>query len=447
MRIAGIFFVLCAFVLLAAPWAHADDSPDAADRIRQTLLYGIDSQVLDAIQGLQSTRDSGYTKELAQILSEQRSVDVQKAVLALFLDQKVKDGEASAKAVLGGWQDAQQDLLISSIQYLAGIGASGLPAALAPLVDSGDNMIGVTAIQALAKVGDASSVTLLLGKLKSADYPDARKSEIVLALGARKDPSAVDTLLSIAKNTEEDKVRRMYAADALGKIGDARAVPVLKSMFGEKDALIRLYAASALAQFSIDDAMPFLLQGLRDENWKLREQSANALGRPLSPGQSGPVVPVLIYKARYDPVSQVRIASVQALGAIGGGEAMKALAELYAGSDRSLDSREAALQVLVDKALPLSVGSIRTVLGQEAGSFDQRTLESTAKVLSTAKGTELREFYVRFLESKDPVVRSYGARGIAANHLSDLRDKLKAMSENDPNPGARREAEIALGRL
>jgi HEAT repeat protein len=442
-----IFLALCAFAVLTAPLASAADSPDAAERLRQTLLYGIDSQVLDVVQGLQSSRDSGYTKELAQILSEQRSVEVQKAVLALFLDQKVKDGEAGAKTVLGGWQEAPQDLLISCVHYLAGIGAAGLPAALAPLVDSVDNTIAVTAIQALGKVGDSSSVALLLGKLQSAEYPDARKSEIVLALGARKDPSTVDALLSIAKNTEEDKVRRMYAADALGKIGDARAVPVLKAMFSEKDALIRLYAASALAQFSLDDAMPFLLQGLKDENWRLREQSAKALGKALSPGQSGSAVPVLVYKARFDPVSQVRVASVRALGAIGGGEAMRALAELYAGYDRSLDSREAALEVLVDKALPMSLGPIRKVLAEEAGSFDTRTLESTAKVLSTAKGAELREFYVRFLESKDPVVRSYGARGIAANHLSDLRDRLKAMSESDPNPGTRREAEIALGRL
>jgi HEAT repeat protein len=442
-----VFLPLLAFFLVAAPCARATDSPDAAERLRQTLLYGIDSQVLDVIRGLQSSHDSGYTKELARILSEQRSVEVQKAVLALFLDQKVKDGEASAKTVLSGWQDAQQDLLISCIQYLAAISASGLPAVLAPLVDSGDNTIAVTTIQALGKVGDASSVALLLGKLKSTEYPDARKSEIVLALGARKDPTAVDALVAIAKNTDEDKVRRMYAADALGKIGDARAVPVLKAMFGEKDALIRLYAASALAQFSLDEAMPFLVQGLRDENWKLREQSAKALGRQLSPGQTGAVVPVLIYKSCYDPVSQVRVASVQALGAIGGGEAMRALAELYAGSDRSLDSREAALVVLVDKDLSMSLGPIRKVLGEEAGSFDQRTLESTAKVLSTAKGAELREFYVKFLESKDPVVRSYGARGIAANHLSDLRDKLKAMSEGDPNPGTRREAQIALGKL
>ena len=439
--------ISCALLILAAPWARAADDAAVNERIRQTLLYGIDSQVLDVIQKLQSTHDSGFTRELVQILGEQRSTEVQKAVLGLFLDQKVKEGEERAKAILSGWQDAQSDLLISSIQYLAAIGASGLPAAIAPLVDSGDNSVAIASIQALGKVGDSTSVTLLVGKLKSTDYPDARKSEIVLALGARKDPSAVDTLLAIAKNTDEDKVRRMYAADSLGKIGDARAVPVLKAMFQEKDALIRLYAASALAQFSMDDAMPFLVQGLKDENWRLREQSAKALARQLPAGRSDSVVPLLVYKAQYDPVSQVRVASVQALGAIGGDGVMRQLADLYGGSDKPLDSREAALTVLVDKALPLTVEPIRKVISEAWTSFDTRTLEGTARIISTAKGSEMREFYVRFLGSADPVVRSYGARGIAENHFSDLRDKLKDMSEKDPNPGTRREAEIALGKL
>ncbi|HTP58664.1 MAG TPA: hypothetical protein VMM82_07075, partial [Spirochaetia bacterium] len=136
-----LFAPLCALIILAAPCARADSA--AAQRIRQTLLYGIDSQVLDVIQGLQSSHDSGYTKELAQVLSEQRSTDVQKAILALFQDQDIKEGEASARAVLGGWQDAPTELLISSVQYLAAIGASGLPTALAPLVDSGDNAVAL----------------------------------------------------------------------------------------------------------------------------------------------------------------------------------------------------------------------------------------------------------------------------------------------------------------
>ena len=95
-----------------------------------------------------------------------------------------------------------------------------------------------------------------------------------------KDSQATDALIAIAQSRDEDKVRRMYAADALGKIGDPRALPVLKAMYEEHDALVRLYAASALARFGLDSVFPILIQALRDENWKVREQSARSLARP-----------------------------------------------------------------------------------------------------------------------------------------------------------------------
>jgi len=69
------------------------------------------------------------------------------------------------------------------------------------------------------------------------DYPDGRKTDISWRWARLKDPGAVDDLLSIAKNQDEDKVRRMYAADSLGKIGDAKALPVLRDMFQKRTRL------------------------------------------------------------------------------------------------------------------------------------------------------------------------------------------------------------------
>jgi HEAT repeat protein len=442
--------ILAAVLALLAACAHplaAADSAALAERTRQTLLYGIDSQVLDAIQSLKSGRDTGFTKELGEILSGQRSAAVRKAVLDLFLEQKVKEGEGAAREILTGWQEAPSDLLVAAIRYLAATGSAGLADALSPVVDSPDAAAASAAIEALGKTGNAAAVTLLLARLKSTDFPDARKSAVILALGELKDKQAVDALMTIAKSQDEDKVRRMYAADALGKIGDPRALPVLKAMYDEPDALIRLYAASALARFDLDSAFPILIQALRDENWKVREQSAMALARPLSSGQAAAAVPILTYKAESDPISQVRIASIKALGEIGGDAPMKALVAIYAGSDHPLESREAALGIVAQKSLASGLDAVRSVISDEWKSYDQRALESTAKVLSTVSSAELKDIFVRFLDSPDAAVRSYGCRGIAQNHFSDLRERLRLISEKDPNAGTRKEAELSLAKL
>ena len=438
-----------ALVMLAvnASCLHAADTAAAREQTRQTLLYGIDSQVLDVIQVLKAGHDSGFTRDLADILAGKRSAAVREAVLELFLEQKTKEGEGTAREILSGWQDAPPALVVADVRYLASTGSNGLADALAPLVDATDGTVATAAIEGLGKTGNAASVALLIARLNSQDFPDARKSPVILALGELKDARAADALMSIAKSQDEEKVRRMYAADSLGKIGDPRALPVLQAMFEEQDALVRLYAASALARFSLDSVFPILIQALRDENWKVREQSAKSLSRQLSSSQSATAVPILTYKAESDPVSQVRLASIQALGEIGGDGVISSLVAIYAGPNHPLESREAALSVVTRKSPSSSLDAVRKVIKDEWNSYDKRTLESTAKVLSTVNAPELRDIYVRFLESTDAVVRSYACRGIAENHFSDLRERLKLISEKDPNPATRKEAELSLAKL
>ena len=439
--------VVASLLLAAAVSSLAADNTTAKDRVRQTLLYGIDSQVVDAIQTIRSSQDTSFTPELAKILSDQRSADVQQAVIDLFRDQKAPDGVDRARQILAAWQQTPDNLLISAIQYLAAVKSEGLSAALQPLADSDNNAVSLAAIQALGTTADSAAAAFLVGKLKSTDFPDGRKNDCVLALGALKDPVALDELLSIAGDTDQEKVRRMYAADSLGKIHDPKALPVLRTMFAENDALIRLYAAAALSQFSIDDVFPSLLQGLRDEDAKVRAQSATTLGRSLSPSQADAAVPILSYKAEFDPQPSVRVAAIQALGAIGGGAALDTLRRIYSGKDHPVDSREAALGVLVGKDLAGTLGAVRTVMATESGTFDPRMIESTAKVLAGAHGPELHDVLAGLLDNADAVVRAYAARGIGANGFSDLKDRLKKMSEQDPNPGARREASQALAKL
>jgi HEAT repeat protein len=449
MNTLGPRWAMCLVLLLcfACAPAFAADTSSVKDRTRQTLLYGIDSQVLDAIQTIKSTADTTYTKELTQALNENKSPDVQTAIFDLFKDLKIRDGEEHGKSVLAAWQETKDTLLIAAIQYLASIHSASLATGLPPVVDAGSNAEALAAIQALGTAGDASAATLLVAKLTSPDFPDARKNECILALGNLKNAAAVDALLAIAGNTDEEKFRRMYAADSLGKIGDPRALPALRTMFAENDALIRLYAASALSHFGLDEVFPSLIQGLRDENVKVREQSAKALARHLSASQAGTAVPLLAYKAELDPEPLVRSASIEALGAIGGDAALKTLLAVYSGADHRPDTREAALGILVNEYLPESMDAIRAVVAAEWTSFDQRTLESTSRVLSAARSSALKELFVQFLDSPDAVVRSYGVRGIGGNSFSDLKDRVKKMSEQDPNPGTRREAALALGKL
>jgi HEAT repeat protein len=425
----------------------ASEESQAVERIRQTLLYGIDSQVLEAIQRISSTKDGRFTKELVSVLADTRSPDVKRAVLGVFEDQRLKEGEGTARQLLGDAEHQSSDVLIAAAGYLSAIGASGLSQLLIPLIDSADNGVASAAIRACGKSGDTGCATVLESKLKSQDFPEARKADVILALGELKDQKAVDELIAIAGNTDEDKVRRVYAADALGKIGDARALPVLRAMFAENDALARAYAASALAHFGIEEVFPMLLQGLRDDDAKVREQCAKALGRRLSAGQIEAALPALEYKARYDPVRQVRVAAITSIGAMGSAQSEDILATLYQGSGNSLEIREAALKALVAGSQSRALEAVRAVLGAEGKAVDLKPIEATARVLSETQGSGLKDIYSTLLGSTDAVVRAYAVRGIGANSISELRERVKELSTKDPSPLVQREAEKTLSKL
>jgi HEAT repeat protein len=440
-------FFLAAFLATGPRAFAADEQAQAVERVRQTLLYGIDSQVLEAVQRIASSRDGRFTKELAIVLSDTRSADLKKAILGVFDDQGLKEGEAVARQIVGDTEHPTGDLLVEAIHYLSVIKAAGLAPLLIPLIDSPDAAVASTAIRTCGTTGDAACAAALETKLRSQDFPDARRPDVILALGELKDQKAVDDLIAIAKNTDDDKIQRVYAADALGKIGDARAMPVLKAMFDEKDALVRAYAASALAHFSVTDVFPMLIQGLKDDDWKVREQCAKALMGTLSPGEADTALPILEYKARYDPISQVRVAAIKAIGAMGGTRGDDTLAMLYQRAGIPPETRENALKTLATRSLSRAIDAAKAVLAAEGKGVDQRSIEATARVLSEVQGAGLKDIFTTMLSSADAVVRAYAVRGIGTNGFSDLKDRLKDMAQKDPSPLVQREAEKALAKL
>lgn len=453
MRRARLRAAVLAAMVVAGPVGSfaADQQPsgaaaaDARERTRQLLAYGIDTQVLDVIAGLRAARDPGYTPELVALLAESRSSEVRTAVLLLFTDLAIRDGEPAARAIVAAWETGHATVTAAAAAYLAAVHAEGLAELLLPLVDSGDAVVAAAALRAIASSRDAAAVEPLLAKLASVQYPDERKGDLVVALGELRDARAVDALIRIAKGRDEAKSRRLYAADALGKIGDRRAVPVLKSMFEEDDALIRAYAASALAAFGMDEALPSLLAGLRDANVKVRIQCTKALARPLDAAAAAEVVPIVRWKAENDPERTVRLESVRTLGAIADAPSTAFLEALLANQTAALDFREAALAALLVHTP--SSPAIGAAIDREIAAKDQKPIEMIARVLASAAAPELAPAWMRLLDAPAYTARIWALRGLAANGVVAALERVRAIADSDPVTAVRSEAARAAERL
>jgi HEAT repeat protein len=123
---------------------------------------------------------------------------------------------------------------------------------------------------------------------------------------ALQDPRFVDELLALFQEAEKDDPRvRRYLALALGRIGDARAVPALLKVLAERDAAsdseTLIYSIWALGAIRDPAAVPELVRLAGAEDDGVRKSAVHALG--ALPGEAARV---RLVSSLEDPVEDVR---------------------------------------------------------------------------------------------------------------------------------------------
>jgi HEAT repeat protein len=91
--------------------------------------------------------------------------------------------------------------------------------------------------------------------------------------------AAVEPLIAVLKDKDKDNDVRWYAASALGKIGDAKAVEPLIAALKDEDRVIRRIAVMALGEIGDARAVEPLNAVLKDNDWLVRRNAAEALGK------------------------------------------------------------------------------------------------------------------------------------------------------------------------
>lgn len=426
------------------------DEPSLLESWEETLLYGIDSEVLKVIETISKRGETELNEPMLKLLGETLNPRVRITVLDHFRSQESDIAEAVANRLLMDYQDLSGDLIIALIRYLAAIGSQKGFDLVMELTGHFDSHVQIAATRALGTDSFGAArrsaiANLLMDKLEQEELETGVRAEAVLALGGVRSVESIDLLVRIMEDGYEEKIVRLYAADSLGRIGDESAVPALRKAFAQDDALLRAYAAAALAEFELEEVVDVLIQGLKDENWKVRVTSAKGLGRRKAPR----ALDILIYKARKDPVNDVRIEACRAIGEIGARRAFDFLRDLYRQAVTPIDIRLACLEVLVEKDLSGSLGAVREVTERNLDReiFQTRILERTAQRLAAVRSPGLEPIFALFLRSADAAVRLHGIRGIVHNRFSGLRGEIRRLSEQDPHSGVRKEAAAALSSL
>lgn len=236
-------------------------------------------------------------------------------------------------------------------------------------------LIRAQAIRALGELQTASAFEPLLRML--AENDDSLMPAVLAALGNLGDPRAVPVLVEIAALTPEQRVRaveaivaigtpalarlqrvlqpdveaslKLVALDAAGRIGDAKAIPLLTRFTNDADPDVRRQAVEALAHLEAPGALRALAAALADASAPVRSAAAAGLARV--PDRR--LVPFLM-RAIQDSDRDVKQLVIRALGLCGDESAVAALRPLVTcgDGDLELEAAEAVARLGDHAAVP-----------------------------------------------------------------------------------------------
>lgn len=264
---------------------------------------------------------------------------------------------------------------LQAVRALSLMGAEAVPTLITAL---GDNGIGEYAGNALTEIGKPALPGLIralhnegspllqvkaadvLGRIGAAEAVPALKEAMkkqersvsrasALALGKIKDDSAVVALVDALQYED----LRLIAVENL-MVQHVAATPALIWIAEDQlqDSSLRSIAINVLGLIGKESAIPSLIGALQDNNAEIRQEAAKALG--LMECKSA--VPALIERLR-DPHAGVRVNVAQALGKIGDTNAIKPLKERLSSIFFRVEQDEYVRSALVDSIRELKNAS------------------------------------------------------------------------------------------
>ena len=417
------------------------------EKKRDTLKYGIDSEVLDVISTIRSENDSSFNEDLAQLLSDNNNPEINRAIFDFFSHIESDAGREKAVQLVQDHLDDYEfntNLILSAVSYLGLLKVSEAGELFYEMIHDNNKSLAGAALRGIGKLGDTSRAEEILELYNDnegdSDYEDMLASAI-LVLGDLGYRDAAELFEEILQDEDSPSVHRQYAAVSLGKLKQDEGFEILKEQYRIlEDSNLRSYVLKGLTEYDKSELDSLLISALRDSFWRIRVAACEGLGSR----KVEEAVDILIYKAENDPVRQVRYSALTTLGELSEEDASSFILEQFEGERIPFDIRSKALDIMMNKRLPGAIESLHAVLDKKLEKDKDNELGPFCKTLSTTEWVELKPFYDAMLDNKDFIVRIYGIRGIKINGLSELKARVEGLDNENQPINVRREVKAAV---
>jgi HEAT repeat protein len=425
----------------------ADKGISLEEQRRDTIRYGIDSEISDLISKLTTEKEGRYNEDLLGLLKSSRSVKLRIGVLDFLAYLEWKGAEAPAMAIVEDRDNQDPDLVSSALSYLAAARSKEALKFADPIIKEDNKKILPALVKLMGRAGGETEEKALLDWFDGDTATPALKEQAIKALGEIGSAKSAARLAKLAEDPEAGKIPRMYACEALGKIKDESSIGSLVKAANDQDPNVRAQAVEALGTFAggssaaAGEARGALVQALRDSFAKARIAACKA----VATGKVAEAMPYLKYKAKNDPERAVKIEALRAVAALGGSDAYAFLRERLEDRKESVELRSLCFGLLARYDASGSTDALASRLGAEAAEKDRSFYTALAREVANAdKAPDIAKLARMLIADKDYLIRIAGIEWARKTKSAELRGDLEALAGSDPSDMIKKRAAEAL---
>lgn len=385
---------------------------------RETLQYGINSQIAELLPMLTENEEEELAPEVVALFNESENGEILTESARYLTALGIPDGLERAEAILSEPIGRSDDTIVAVMNYLAKLGSTLSSETYNSIKQIVENRLGAPATAGIGLLSDTGYPTdQLIEMYREGDLSVDARGRILVELGERKDPDLFPFLQELIDEDEEATTTlQRYAIDTLGKLGDPRGLPTIIRQFDSNDALTRAYATSALSNFDTPEANEALIGALRDEFWRVRVASLESIAeRKLQEA-----VPAVMYKARRDPEQRVRVEAIETLAALDDKEGWTLMEEIVLQRDTSIDVKSAIIDHMIRERPGGSRDIILELIEKEWSIPNSQILDVIGRVVSTTTDQSIEPIVARLIDHPNYLIQIYALRAVGENRLMSL---------------------------
>lgn len=404
--------------------AEKDDSEEDEENYRNTIKYGIPSEISDLLDTLIKNEDPRFTEEIYDVFQETKNNTIREKIFRYFTKQEDPCIEDYAIELLNDPYDQRNEVVKAAFQYVAACKTKEAIPPVIALIESENESYFNDAIATIGDIGGPSEAMFLVEFLDREDLSDAQRQTLMRNCGKMHAVETWGKLVEILEDEDENAYVRMYAAEALGLMEKKESVPVLVEAFTETDPNLRQYVIKGLVNFpNVVEAEETILQAVRDEHWRVRQEAIKS----VKTMELKDAVPFLIYRAKSDSEKVIKDESLKTIAYLNTEEGNKYLVDQLKEKKVGDATKKKIVEVLLAEK---HAGEQEILeLANECVTDDKRKdlRYAIGKELAKYENPNFEEICLKYLDSKDTTTISTGIDIYKLNKFPAAEDKMRSL--------------------